>query len=137
MNKEPIKKQHNATVTVTCICWLQANKDSFSRDTWKQAWYRFNSENNTQISAKTFHEAAKQLNIKFKQSLTRSRGTGTDRHTSSAVLLAKLLRLLIRDIEKAVGDKVVSPETANILTMFVGKRPISELDRAFQEIEND
>ena len=135
-DKTPIKKQHNASVTVTCICWLQSNKDSFNKDTWKQAWYRFNSENNTQISAKTFREAAKQLNIRFRQSLTKSTG-GVDRHTSSSVLLAKLLRLLVRDIEKAVGDKVISQQTANLLTMFIGKKSISELDRAFQEVERN
>ena len=134
MNNPQIKKQYNASITVTCICWLQANKDTFKKDTWKQALHRFNSENNAQISALTFHTAAKQLGIEFKASgRTSQRGTNSSNTTSSSVLIGKLIRMLITDIEKAVGGPVASPRVLTLLTAFIGKKSIAELEELFND----
>lgn len=126
------KKQHNASVTVTCILWLQQYKDSFKDYTWKQALHRFNSEHSIQMSPKTFQESATKLNIEFRQPKP-PRANSTPQPSGSGVVIAKLLRLLVKDIETAVGGPVASPKVKNILTAMIGKRTLAELEQLVED----
>lgn len=127
-NNKP-KKQHNASITVQCICWLQQHKDSFKDYTWKQALHRFNSENNAQLAPATFHEAASQLGIIFKTKIaTRANKNPNGQAATSSVVLAKALRLLIKDIERALGESIASHKVNNVLTAIIGKKTNRELE---------
>ena len=132
MNK-PTKNKHDAATTVTVVKWLIDHKDSFKDYTWQQAMFRFNSEYQTKVAPKTFKEAVISLEIQFK-SPTRS-SKPSSQPPGFGIVLAKTLRILIQDIEKAVGGKIASDKVNTILSMIIGKKTTRELEEYINQAE--